>query len=609
MNISRRKAVSTTIVAIIIVVLAVAAIAGIYLASQNHSTTTTTVTSSVTTSITGTGSTVTTTTTASGSSSGTIPANTVVEGIVDPEWLGSNVGDDVQCGWGDQSMWFNNNYEQLFQWDPYQLSQGNYVPVPWLANNYTESADGLTWTINLQQGVHFHSGDVMTAADVVYSVDRYVFATNESSTILNCAGGGLGYRDSFASMKSITATGTDQVTLTLNYADPNILAELANQGMSILDSKLLQAHTVTGANGTSDWGFTWLDAGPNDAGTGPFQMTSFTYEQRAELQAFSGYWGGPFNNFTSDVKTIIQIPYSDATTAQFALEQGQINMVQDETSTAISSIASTPGYTTDTAPAFAAFGLWMHAVGPLANWENRDAVKDAINYTAVIQAVTAGYGKPDDSIFYLGMQGFNSTTANYYAKQGPNDTGALALEKLAGNPNGFTVNLYTRPSSRYGVTFVDMAEVLQSDLAAVNITLNIQVYVVGEFYDLAENASLPGIWTVPGSLIILSPLSNMEEAIGNSMTTYDGWSIARETGPGVSTWGPQLFQLYNESQTAATPALALQYESQFDQLYLKYGPEVQMFQIPNTVAYSTSIKGVIWSAVSDAFIPEGISVT
>src|SRR5208282_4827610 len=104
-------------------------------------------------------------------------------------------------------------------------------------------------------------------------------------------------------------------------------------------------------------GFAWLDAGPQDAGTGPFQLTSFTYEQRAELQSFSGYWGGPGGNYTSNVKTVIMIPYADPTTAQFALLQGQINEVQDETTNAINSIAHTQGFSVLTQPTFEGFSL------------------------------------------------------------------------------------------------------------------------------------------------------------------------------------------------------------------------------------------------------------
>jgi ABC-type transport system substrate-binding protein len=602
LKIHSSKAVSTTIVAIIIVVLVVAAVAGIYIASQNHSTTTQTQT--VTSTQTGTGSVVTTTTTASNTatSSGTIPVNTVIDGVVSPLWQGDNVGNDVQAGWSADSMWYTNNYEQLFQFDPYQMSIGNYVPIPWLATNDTLSANGTTMTINLQQNVKFHSGNTMTSADVVYSFDRFLFDHNQSSNFLNSPATGLGYADSFASMKSIKATSANQVVLTLNYPDPNLLAELSSQGFSILDAKLLEAHTVltgTGANQTSDWGFAYLDSGVpgSDAGTGPYTVTSFTYEQRVELQTFSGYWGGPFGNFTAKVTTIIEIPYSDATTAQFALEQGQINMVQDETSAAIGSIASTPGYSVITTPTFEWMNLYMHPVGPLSNWEVRDAIKEALNYTALSTTLTNGYDKPDASFFGIGMQGYNATVADTYSSTAPNDTGALKLLAEAGYSKGFTINLYTRPDSRFGINFGDQAVLMQSELAAINITLNINIFVVGEFYDLAENTSLPGMWTVPSSLIDLSALSNIEEVLGNGNSTYLNWSAKTETGPNVPF--AMMDNLYSEAQKTSSPAQALAYEAQLDTLYDQYGCTIPLLQVANTVAYSSSISGVVWNSIAD----------
>jgi ABC-type transport system substrate-binding protein len=336
-------------------------------------------------------------------------------------------------------------------------------------------------------------------------------------------------------------------------------------------------------------------------------LTSFTFEQRAQLQAFSGYWGTPGNNYTSNVKNIIMIPYADPTTAQFALLQGQINQVQDETTNAESSLAKNSGFSTITSPTFEGFALYMHPVGPLADWRVRDAIKDAVNYTALVDSLTNGFGKPDSSFFYAGMQGYNSTIANTYATHSPNITGASALLKQAGYPNGFTVNLYTRPSSRYGVTFVDLAEILQSDLAKVNITLNIQVYVVGTFYSLAENKSLPGIWTVPNSLIVLSPNSNIVEWFGSGDGTFIGWSAATEKGPGVPF--SQMITLANESAKATSLAQSDSYASQLDVLYNKYGPVLPLFQLSNNVASASSVKGVVWNSVQDQGIPYYLSIS
>jgi peptide/nickel transport system substrate-binding protein len=49
----------------------------------------------------------------------------------------------------------------------------NFSPILELADSMEESADHMTYTFKLRQGVHFHNGKEMTSADVVASFNRY----------------------------------------------------------------------------------------------------------------------------------------------------------------------------------------------------------------------------------------------------------------------------------------------------------------------------------------------------------------------------------------------------------------------------------------------------
>src|SRR5262245_47316788 len=60
-----------------------------------------------------------------------------------------------------------NFYDGLYRWvdNPPKM-------IPWLAESYTASADGKTWTFALRKEVKFHDGSEFTADDVIYSIER-----------------------------------------------------------------------------------------------------------------------------------------------------------------------------------------------------------------------------------------------------------------------------------------------------------------------------------------------------------------------------------------------------------------------------------------------------
>src|SRR5262249_28086920 len=60
-----------------------------------------------------------------------------------------------------------NLYDGLMRW------QSNpAVLEPWVAESYTITPDGLTYTFKLRRRVKFHDGTELKAQDVVYSLDR-----------------------------------------------------------------------------------------------------------------------------------------------------------------------------------------------------------------------------------------------------------------------------------------------------------------------------------------------------------------------------------------------------------------------------------------------------
>ena len=89
-------------------------------------------------------------------------ASTLVSGVQLPANLDPHQIFDVPM----QAMMFNA-YDNLYRYqnDPPEI-------VPWLAESFTASPDGLAWEFKLRPGIKFHDGSEMTAEDVVYTFRR-----------------------------------------------------------------------------------------------------------------------------------------------------------------------------------------------------------------------------------------------------------------------------------------------------------------------------------------------------------------------------------------------------------------------------------------------------
>jgi peptide/nickel transport system substrate-binding protein len=139
-----------------------------------------------------------------------------------------------------------------------------YKPHAVLAERYTRSDDGLTYTFTLRKGVMFHNGAEMTSADVAASVDRWTKRSQFGRT--------LG-----PFVDSISAT--DKYTVVMKLKQPiNFVLEALSAwpgGAFIYPASVIEA---TGKGNISNY-----------IGTGPFKFVSWQQGQDIVLQKFDGY--------------------------------------------------------------------------------------------------------------------------------------------------------------------------------------------------------------------------------------------------------------------------------------------------------------------------------
>ncbi|PIP00135.1 ABC transporter substrate-binding protein [Pleomorphomonas carboxyditropha] len=144
---------------------------------------------------------------------------------------------------------------------------------PLLASEW--AADGTAYTFKLRPDVKFHSGNPLTADDVVFSLNRMIAM-------------GQGFSNLFAGRVE-KAEAVDPHTVKFTLASPYAPFVAALARLPIVDSKEVMARKADGKYGEfGDYGEAWLSA--HDAGSGAYTVESQNPQTETVMGKFSGYF-------------------------------------------------------------------------------------------------------------------------------------------------------------------------------------------------------------------------------------------------------------------------------------------------------------------------------
>jgi peptide/nickel transport system substrate-binding protein len=362
-------------------------------------------------------------------------------------------GWDPATEYSDGIIAMSQMYETLTRYNP-----ATHTIEPLLATSWSHSANGLTWTFHLRQGVHFHTGRLMTAQAAKAALERTIKL-----------GGGAAYV--FSAVKSITTP--DQYTLVfhLSYPSPLSLETSADYSAYIYDTKAAGSGSLT----------KWFNA-PHDAGTGPYTVQTWNKGQEFEviLKAFPGYWGGwQGPNYKKEVFRVVTQP---STSAQL-LRSGQVTFVEVISPSLWKSLQGAPGIRTVSSAS------WQNLVAQLnaksLSLPVRQAISYGIDYPGIIAALQ-GAAVPSSGLVPPGLFGHFSNLPNYTY-----DTAkAVQLLHQAGyGPGKKPLNLtltYTAGDPNEQVA----STLMKSSLAKLNINLTIQSLAWPTQWAKAKSANL-----------------------------------------------------------------------------------------------------------------------
>lgn len=365
----------------------------------------------------------------------------------------------------------------------------NAVPYAGLAESWSQSEDGLTWTFKLREGLTFHNGEALTAEDVVFTFERIL---PEDS--------GYAYRSQIETIDKVIAVDDLTVEFHLNRVTGPFEIYMAFPGSSIVPKDLVESGH---------------DLNAEPVGSGPFKFVSYTPRDSIEFVKNENYYeeGRPY----LDAMTYRII--SDPTALANGMKSGEINFSNEVPPKDWAAITSQSNMV-DAAIEGSRY-YWMvpnHEKGVLGNKLVRQAIAHALNRQAIVQGAFFGQATPilggvipQWNWGYAGLEVFEP--------QG-NIEKAKALLAEAGVPPGTAISL-TMVSS--WPPMMSMAPIIQANLAQIGFNAKIETMEVPRYWDEVwgpSNFDLTAMYW-------LSPLADPDDFVTNTYATTSAVNVQK----------------------------------------------------------------------------------
>jgi peptide/nickel transport system substrate-binding protein len=227
--------------------------------------------------------------------------------------------------------------------------------VPALASDWEISPDGLTYSFTLRDDVTFHDGQPLTPQDVVWSL-----TTRKNTPEWNDS-------DRLANVETIAAEGQD-IVLTLTEPDSSLLWNLTGRAGIVLKE-----------NDTVDY-----QTAAN--GTGPFALAQWRQGDSITLVRNDAYWGD-----RAQVAEVVFDYIPDNQAALNAALAGEVDVVTGFDANLRDQIEAGGDFVLELGQSTDKGTLAFNQVsGPLADERVRQAIRQAIDHDAIVEALASG---------------------------------------------------------------------------------------------------------------------------------------------------------------------------------------------------------------------------
>lgn len=311
-------------------------------------------------------------------------------------------------------------------------SQGNIIPA--VASEYVMSNEGKTYTFTLREGIKFHNGELVTAEDVKYSLDKCADTTNGTPLVA-----------AFSNIEEVKIVDASTIEVNLKESDGDFLASAA----------MVTAAIIPANNASPD---------TNPIGTGPYKYVSRSPQENFVVEKFEDYWGEK-----AHIEHVTFKICANTDTWVMEMKGGSVDMFARMPIAQAEQLGE--GYTILEGTMNLVQALYLNNnVEPFNDVRVRQALSYAVDKQEILTFVSDGKGTPIASSMFPAF-------GKYYMEE-LNDVYTYDVEKAkellteAGYPDGFTFTI-TVPSN-YS-QHIDTAQVLVEQFKKINVTAEIEL--------------------------------------------------------------------------------------------------------------------------------------
>lgn len=321
------------------------------------------------------------------------------------------------------------------------IRRGENGLEPGIIEDWTLSADGLTTTFTIRDGVKFSDGSALTADDVIFSLDKM----NEDPMMTYAVG-------------TYTWAKVDDLTFTMTAPSPLKDPASVLPTLFIVPSDAYDAAAFVKA----------------PIGAGPYKVDGIDPDGTVNLSVNEQYYGeAPHYK-----KLVIKAPLNPAA-AVIALQNGEVDILQFVAADQLSLVRGDDGLEVLETTGYTSTGVWFY--GPLKDDVNlRFAIAHAIDREKLVQIACSGEAAVSKDLVAsktmgslagtVPMPGYDVEKAKEYLSASNYQEGDV-----------LTLTVFDKPAD---------AQCIMEDLKAIGITVEIDQMDMNSFYQALSNSNM-----------------------------------------------------------------------------------------------------------------------